>query len=113
VRPSSGSLAALDAAMSHHGPTGVWSFQPATERRLLAEICQGHRVLIFFAVTGSQAVQGAAIFTGQTMREGTRVGQKLEWVSSMFRCRVSFVKGFIQLISPENQFFKANFDENF
>ena len=81
MRPSSGSLTALEAAMSHHGPTGVWSFQPATERRLMAEACQGYRVLIIFAVTGSQAVQGAALFTGQTMREGTRVGQKLEWVS--------------------------------
>ncbi len=28
-------------------------------------------------------VQGAAIFTGQTMREGNRIGQKLEWVSSI------------------------------
>ena len=87
MRPSSGSLAALEAAMSHHGPTGVWSFQPATERRLVAEICQGYRVLIFLAVTGSQAVQGAAIFTGQTMREGNRIGQKLEWVSFFFAGR--------------------------
>jgi hypothetical protein len=67
--------------MSHHGPTGVWSFQPGVERRLMAEVSQGYRVLIIFAVTGSQAVQGAAIFTGQTMREGSRIGQKLEWVS--------------------------------
>ncbi len=62
VRPSNGSLSALEAALSHHGPTGVWSFQPATERRLVAETGQGNRVLIFLAVAGSQAVQaGVAI----------------------------------------------------
>jgi hypothetical protein len=62
VRPSNGSLSALEAALSHHGPTGVWSFQPATERRLVAETGHGNRVLIFLAVAGSQAVQaGVAI----------------------------------------------------
>lgn len=79
VRPSPGSLMALEAAKSH-GKTAVWSFSPSVERKLTGEIHKGRSVIVLFNVSGTQAIQGCAVLSGQVMREGNRVGQKVEWL---------------------------------
>lgn len=80
VKPSAGSGAALEAAMSH--PAGVWSFPPPTERRLGAAVAAGAAVVVLFSVSGSGAFQGCAAFSGQTCSEGARTGVRLDWLAS-------------------------------
>ena len=72
VKPSAGSLAALEAAMSH--ASGVWSFPPPTERKLSAAVAASNNVIVLFSVSGSGAFQGCALFSGQTTTEGSRSG---------------------------------------
>jgi hypothetical protein len=94
VKPSAGSLAALEAAMSH--PAGVWSFPPATERKLAQAVAGGRgasSVIVLFSVSGSGSFQGCALFSGQTGAEGSRTGVgdphilptpqvRLDWLAS-------------------------------
>ena len=72
MKPSAGSLAALEAAMSH--ASGVWSFPPPTERKLSAAVAASNHVIVLFSVSGSGAFQGCALFSGQTATEGSRSG---------------------------------------
>ena len=76
VKPSAGSVAALEAAMSH--ASGVWSFPPPTERKLSAAVAANHNVIILFSVSGGGAFQGCALFSGQTTTEGSRSGVSLD-----------------------------------
>ena len=79
VRPSTGSLPALEAAMSH--PQGVWSFPIMTERKLMAAAGQvGDQVIAIFSVQNSGAVQGAGVFTGYQV-QGTRTGVLMQWMT--------------------------------
>merc|ERR1712050_408264 len=80
VRPSTGSLPALEAAMSH--PQGVWSFPIMTERKLMAVVGQaGDQVVTIFSVQNSGAVQGAGVFTGYHQVQGTRTGVLMQWMT--------------------------------
>jgi len=54
VKPSSGSLSALEISKQH---TDNWSFPPATERRLLSAVGGGHKVVVIFSVASSKAFQ--------------------------------------------------------
>ena len=79
VRPSSGSLTALEAAMSH--PAGVWSFPTLTERKLMAASLGGEfRVVTIFSVQNTGGIQGAAVFTGDQQTQGGRSGVMMEWL---------------------------------
>ena len=76
MKPSAGSLAALEAAMSH--APGVWSFPPPTEHKLSAAVVASNHVnnmawhvIVLFSVTDSGAFQGCALFSGQTTTEGS------------------------------------------
>ena len=101
MKPSAGSLAALEAAMSH--ASGVWSFPPPTERKLSAAVAASNHVIVLFSVSGSGAFQGCALFSGQTATEGSRSGVSIilalktecakmhkdwekEWTSIVFVC---------------------------
>ena len=101
MKPSAGSLAALEAAMSH--ASGVWSFPPPTERKLSAAVAASNHVIVLFSVSGSGAFQGCALFSGQTATEGSRSGVSIilplktecakmhkdwekEWTSIVFLC---------------------------
>jgi len=78
VKPSGGSLAALEAAM--RSQTGVWSFPGATERKLLEAVGGQGPVLVIFSVQSSGAVQGSAVFTGQAHTQAGRTGVLMaEW----------------------------------
>jgi len=79
VRPSPGSLSALEAAMSH-GPAAVWTFAPPVDRKLATEIQAGHSVIVLFNVLGTNIIQGCCRLLGQIVREGNRTGQRIEWV---------------------------------
>ena len=82
VKPSAGSLAALEAAMSH--AAGVWSFPPPTERKLTAAVAASN-VVVLFSVSGGGAFQGCALFSGQTATEGSRSGVSSEdYIFSLF-----------------------------
>ena len=79
VRPSAGSLNALEAAMSH--PAGVWSFPTLTERKLMAAALGGEaKVIAIFCVQNTGGVQGAAVFTGEQQTQGGRSGVMMEWL---------------------------------
>ena len=78
VRPSTGSLPALEAAMSH--PQGVWSFPVMTERKLMAAVGCGDQVVTIFSVQNSGAVQGAGVFTGHHQVQGSRTGVLMQWM---------------------------------
>ena len=80
VKPTAGSQAALEAAMSH--TTGVWSFPPTTERKLTIAVETGVMVVAIFSVSGSGAFQGCAVFSGKTSTEGSRTGVRLEWMAA-------------------------------
>ena len=83
MRPSTGSLPALEAAMSH--PQGVWSFPSITERKLRAAVAageqQGQQVVTIFSVQNSGAIQGAGIFTGLHQVQGNRTGVLMQWMT--------------------------------
>ena len=81
VKPSAGSLAALEAAMSH--AAGVWSFPPPTERKLTAAVAASN-VVVLFSVSGGGAFQGCALFSGQTATEGSRSGVRSEHCTFLF-----------------------------
>ena len=81
VKPSAGSLAALEAAMSH--AAGVWSFPPPTERKLTAAVAASN-VVVLFSVSGGGAFQGCALFSGQTATEGSRSGVRSEHYIFLF-----------------------------
>ena len=82
MKPSAGSLAALEAAMSH--AAGVWSFPPPTERKLTAAVAASN-VVVLFSVSGGGAFQGCALFSGQTATEGSRSGVRTEhYIFSLF-----------------------------
>ena len=81
VKPSAGSLAALEAAMSH--AAGVWSFPPPTERKLTAAVAASN-VVVLFSVSGGGAFQGCALFSGQTATEGSRSGVRTEHYIFLF-----------------------------
>ena len=81
VKPSAGSLAALEAAMSH--AAGVWSFPPPTERKLTAAVAASN-VVVLFSVSGGGAFQGCALFSGQTATEGSRSGVRSEHYTFLF-----------------------------
>jgi len=85
VKPSAGSLAALEAAMSH--TSGVWSFPASTERKLLSAVNSRQMVVAIFSVASSGAFQGCGVFTGQQGVEGGRSGVLMEWLPSQ---QVSF-----------------------
>ena len=58
VRPSPGSLNALESAMSH-GNTAVWSFSPAVERRVSKQCVRLYVLLSSISVfLGSSALVG-------------------------------------------------------
>eukprot|EP00092_Neocalanus_flemingeri_P000813 GFUD01000866.1.p1 GENE.GFUD01000866.1~~GFUD01000866.1.p1 ORF type:complete len:1316 (+),score=569.14 GFUD01000866.1:71-3949(+) len=80
VKPSAGSLTALEAAMSH--TSGVWSFPTTTERKLLTPVTSGQMVVAIFSVASSGAFQGCGVFTGQQGVEGGRSGVRMEWLAS-------------------------------
>ena len=83
IRPSTWSINALEAAMSH--PCGVWSFPSMTERRLMAASAGGDQVVTIFSVQNSGAVQGAAIFTGDQQVQGGRSGVMMDWMMTRDR----------------------------
>jgi len=83
VRPSSGSLTALEAAMSH-GPMSVWTFAPSVDRKLMTEVQQGNTVVVLFNVAGTHHFQGSCLLFGQTVREGNRVGQRIRWLGRQY-----------------------------
>ena len=80
VKPSAGSLTALEAAMSH--PSGVWSFPTMTERKLVSAVSSKQVVIAIFSVASSGAFQGCGVFTGQPGVEGGRSGIRMEWLPS-------------------------------
>jgi len=80
VKPSAGSLTALEAAMSH--PSGVWSFPTTTERKLVSAVSSKQMVIAIFSVASSGAFQGCGVFTGQPGVEGGRSGIRMEWLPS-------------------------------
>jgi hypothetical protein len=80
VKPSAGSLTALEAAMSH--TSGVWSFPTTTERKLMSAVSSRQVVLTIFSVASSGAFQGCGVFTGQPGVEGGRSGVRMEWLAS-------------------------------
>ena len=83
VRPSTGSINALEAAMSH--PCGVWSFPSLTERKLMAVAAGGEQVVTIFSVQNSGCVQGAAVFSGEQQTVGGRSGVMMTWLVSRDR----------------------------
>lgn len=80
MRPSTGSLPALEAAMSHS--QGVWSFPSITERKLMSAAASGEQqVITIFSVQNSGAIQGAGVFTGHHQVQGNRTGVVMQWMS--------------------------------
>ena len=79
VRPSTGSILALEAAMSY--PSGVWSFPPMTERTLMSAVSAGDKVVAVFSVQSSEAVQGVGVFTGDRRSQGRWQGVLMEWLT--------------------------------
>ena len=80
VKPSAGSLTALEAAMSH--TSGVWSFPTTTERKLVSAVSSRQMVIAIFSVASSGSFQGCGVFTGQPGVEGGRSGIRMEWLAS-------------------------------